>query len=385
MTKKVICLNMIVKNESAVILRSLKSVKHLIDKWVICDTGSTDNTKELILDFMKDKPGKLLEEPWKNFCYNRNVPLKAIYEDKAFKDVTHMLTIDADEQLITSEGWEFPENMDADGYHVTSRSGGLKYERTNIVNTKKYKWHWEGVVHEYLSTDKPTRMEYLDTKIHVFCHPEGARHKDPLKFIRDAKTLEQDLIDNPDDPMRARTLFYTAQSYRDANIPEVALRYYKERVEKGGWDQEVYIAKLSIARLMDRLQYPPEEVSWAFLDAHKFRPSRIEALVDLGKWHRYRNECPIAYMYLKEVENKPMTDDILFVEIETYRWARYDELSLAAFYSDRKAESAELCKKILNEGFLPENQIPRIKKNLDFSLNLPPEITPNLNGAILIK
>jgi len=381
-----ICLNMIVKNEEAVILRCLKSVKHLIDYWVICDTGSTDRTKEIILEYMQDKPGKLMEAPWKNFCYNRNIPLNGMYDDENFKDATHVLIIDADEELKTPENWTWPDLGDADGFHITSRSGGLKYERSSLVNCSKHRWFWEGVVHEYLNTKTgPTQMQYLDSNIHLFCHPEGARHKDPLKFVRDAKMLEQDLVDNPNDPMRARTLFYTAQSYRDANLPEVALRYYKQYLEIAKWDQEIYIAKLYIARLMDRLQYPPEQVSWAFLEAHKFRPSRIEALVDLGKWHRYRNECPIGYMYLKEVENTPMTNDILFVELDTWTWARYDELSLAAYYSNRKPESAVLCKKMLSEGFLPEGQIRRIKMNLNYSLDLPPETEINENGAVLIK
>ena len=41
-----ICLNMIVKNESAIIRRLFDSVLPIIDTYCICDTGSTDNTKE---------------------------------------------------------------------------------------------------------------------------------------------------------------------------------------------------------------------------------------------------------------------------------------------------------------------------------------------------
>jgi len=388
MAKSVVCLNMIVKNEEAVILRCLKSVKHLVDRWVICDTGSTDRTKEIIQDFMKDKPGKLMEEPWKNFCYNRNIPLNGMYDDENFKDVTHVLIIDADEELKVPEGWNWPEmNPNTDGYHITSRSGTLVYQRSSMVNVAKHRWHWEGVVHEYLNTKAGTHMEYLDPNIHIYCHPEGARHKDPLKFVRDAKTLEQDLIDNPDDPMRSRTLFYTAQSWRDAGVPELGVKYYKKFLEIAKWDEEIFMAKLSIARLMQVLEYPPEQISWAYLDAHKSRPSRIEALVDLGKWHRFRGECNIGYMYLKEVENTPVTKDILFVEMPTYLWAKYDELSIAAYWSGRKPECAELCKKILGEGFLPENQIPRIKKNLNYALDLPQEEEKkekNENGATFI-
>ena len=46
-----ICLCMIVKNESKIINRLLNSVVDIIDYISICDTGSTDNTPELIYDF----------------------------------------------------------------------------------------------------------------------------------------------------------------------------------------------------------------------------------------------------------------------------------------------------------------------------------------------
>ena len=43
-----LCLNMIVKNESKIITRLLESVLPIIDTYCICDTGSTDNTIEVI-------------------------------------------------------------------------------------------------------------------------------------------------------------------------------------------------------------------------------------------------------------------------------------------------------------------------------------------------
>jgi len=52
-----ICLNMIVKNESHVIIKTFDNILSNInlDYWVISDTGSTDNTKELIIDYFKKK------------------------------------------------------------------------------------------------------------------------------------------------------------------------------------------------------------------------------------------------------------------------------------------------------------------------------------------
>ena len=64
-----VCLNMIVKNESKIITRLLNSVLPIIDTYCICDTGSTDNTKEIIIEFFNEHgiTGKIVEKPFKNF------------------------------------------------------------------------------------------------------------------------------------------------------------------------------------------------------------------------------------------------------------------------------------------------------------------------------
>ena len=51
--KKKICLNMIVKNESHIIEETLRCMVKYIDYWVISDTGSTDNTIEVITKFFE--------------------------------------------------------------------------------------------------------------------------------------------------------------------------------------------------------------------------------------------------------------------------------------------------------------------------------------------
>ena len=46
-----LCLNMIVRNESAILERCLRSVADHVACWVIGDTGSTDGTQDLIRAF----------------------------------------------------------------------------------------------------------------------------------------------------------------------------------------------------------------------------------------------------------------------------------------------------------------------------------------------
>ena len=58
-----LCLNMIVKNESHLIEKTLNNLWSYIKftYWVICDTGSSDNTVSIIKKFFKKQgiPGEM--------------------------------------------------------------------------------------------------------------------------------------------------------------------------------------------------------------------------------------------------------------------------------------------------------------------------------------
>ena len=88
-----LCLNMIVKNESKIITRLFESVLPIIDCYCICDTGSTDDTVKIINEYFLNKgiPGKVVTEPFKNFCHNRNFALKSCLGMSDF-----VLLLDAD-------------------------------------------------------------------------------------------------------------------------------------------------------------------------------------------------------------------------------------------------------------------------------------------------
>src|SRR3978361_61262 len=107
-----ICLNMIVKNESRVIERCLRSAKPFIDSWAISDTGSTDGTQQIIRDIMSDLPGELIERPWVDFATNRNEALAL-----SQKHGDYALVIDADEIFETDAGFTWPA-LSAPGYLI---------------------------------------------------------------------------------------------------------------------------------------------------------------------------------------------------------------------------------------------------------------------------
>ena len=142
---KSICLNMIVKNESHIIASTLENLCSYIDfdYWVIVDTGSTDDTKQIISDFFKAKhiKGELHDAEWKNFGFNRSDALS-----KAFDKTDYLLIFDADDRIVGD--FVLPKELKMDGYHLKF-GDNFSYIRLLLVSNKLH-WKFMGVLHEYI-------------------------------------------------------------------------------------------------------------------------------------------------------------------------------------------------------------------------------------------
>ena len=108
---KTLCLGMIVRDEEQDIVRCLDSVVDYIDYWVICDTGSKDQTKEIIAEYFQNKgvPGELHEDEWVDFSHNRNK-----YIERAAGKADDLLLMDADDYLIVKTRHPFKEAIEED-------------------------------------------------------------------------------------------------------------------------------------------------------------------------------------------------------------------------------------------------------------------------------
>ena len=76
MTIKLLELVMIVKNSGDILRKCLQINKQFIDHWTILDTGSTDNTPEIIKEELKDIPGNLYFGDFIDFSQARNKSLE---------------------------------------------------------------------------------------------------------------------------------------------------------------------------------------------------------------------------------------------------------------------------------------------------------------------
>lgn len=362
-----VCLNMIIKNESHVITRCLESVKPLIDYWVIVDTGSTDGTQEIVKNYMRDIPGELHERPWVHFEHNRNEAL-ALAEPKA----EFILFIDADDIYAYDPDFSRPE-LTKDAYSIKIRYGGLTYYRVQMIRSNTG-WRWVGAVHEVLVAPNMHNQGTIDGVTMVIIGG-GDRSNDPQKYQKDAALLEKTVENNP---FCTRSVFYLAQSYRDAGMLEESLRNYEKRVRMGGWDQEVFVAMYQIGLLKESMGKSEEQVVQAYTDAYTYRPSRAEPLYRLSSFYRKHDNHLLCYLTAKHGLSLKESNDPLFVESWIYEYGLLFEFSISSYYVGKYEECYRACKKLLASPDLPQGIRECVERNITYVI---PKV-PHLAGAL---
>ena len=356
--KNSIVLNMIVKNESKIIERCLKSVYHLIDSWCIVDTGSTDGTQEIIKNFLKDKPGKLIERPWVNFGHNRNEALEF-----ASSMGDWILLTDADMVLIDNGFSKDELDINIDGYDVIQDNHGVRYDNFRILNAKR-NWKCIGVTHEYYSPADGLKTRARLLSILFNDVSDGGSKGD--KFERDIRLLEQGLIDEPNNP---RYMFYLAQSYRDTENWEKAIHWYQQCHEKSNWDEESWFALYMVGWCMCRfpVKYKLDEIQEVLLRAWMLRPWRCEPIFQLGVIYKDSKKWEQAYQIFKSCATMDYPyKDLLFITSSLYEGASIDEFAVSCFWTRHFEESIKANEKLLESEYGKAHKT-RIAKNIWFA------------------
>jgi glycosyltransferase involved in cell wall biosynthesis len=352
-----ICLCMIVKNEAGVIRRCLDSVHDLVDYWVISDTGSDDDTKEVINTALKDIPGELHDDAWVNFGHNRTLNI-----GRAYGKADYLLLIDADMVVRQVEDLT---HLDADSY-LLRHTGNIEYRIKRLVRGDIH-WRYEGVTHEYLTSARPDIEAHLDALV-IDHFGDGGSRAD--KFERDERLLSAELERDRDN---TRTLFYLAQTCRDlAEIhhdPERAKRaieLYERRARMGGWEEEIYYSLLQTGILHADFGDWPSAMD-AFVRAWESRPHRAEACYELASRLRVAGRYRAAYAFARAGLGMPVPEDLLFVHPWVYEWGLLFEYSITAYWIGDARASLEACDELLAMRDLPKNYHDQTMANRSFA------------------
>ncbi len=316
-----ICLNMIVKNESHIIENTLKKLLEKIkfDYWVISDTGSTDNTREIIQNFFDDRkiPGELFCDEWKDFGHNRSLAL-----EHAYNKTDYLLIFDADDEILGD--FKLPQKLTYDSYHFKFGSSEFTYTRTLLVNNHKI-WKFKGVLHEYIAGENGVSQTILEGNYFVLSGRTSSRNQDPDKYKKDAEILSKayEEAKNSGDELYRRYSFYCAQSYKDANRPLEASVWYKKCIECANWDQEKYYSCLKLMESYEKMGKKEESFFW-LVESLKIDTERLECFYHLLVHYLNNDGCKIAYQYYCLVkdfyENKYLKNEVnlthkLFIDL----------------------------------------------------------------------
>ena len=364
-----ICLNMIVKNETKNLKKLFESIHEVIDYYVIHDTGSTDGTPELIKKIMNnyDISGEIFHEKWKNFGYNRQKALESAYNSDFNPD--YVFIIDADEEFFYKDKNWF-KNLKKDIYNIKRLFGSIEYYQPVIINVRNKNelgWEWKAPVHNYLSCKFSKTKENVDKNmVHIKSYCSGGAKSQNVsneeKYLRDAKLLLEDLKENPNNP---RSLFYLAQSYRDAKKPEESIKWYKKRLEVNGWIQEKYISCYNIGNLLRQIG-KTQEAFYYYLLSFEYDSSRYECFYEMIKYHRNKGNKKLAYSLYKQLKPFKENSGKLFLVSSVHNWKLDYEISIIAYYSKAYQEGINAFRRLFKCKTITINQIASIIKNFTY-------------------
>lgn len=363
----------IVKNEEEVLERMINSVKFMVDKFIIFDTGSTDSTKEII-----KKYGELYETPFTDYVETKNKVLEFV---DTLDDIDYILWMDADEILEV-----FPERlleaikenrmMDFFETDITDAHEDvltISYTRKRVWKNHNYQHGWKFCgpgIHEYMHI--PDGKGYIDRTVKVF-HKHKTKNKDfKANYLFYLDILSNAVQKNPND---LRGWFYLSRTYKDLGRYKEAIKTYKHYLRTAkennyNWIDELWQAKYDIAICYELLGDIDAAIK-NYEDASRFDERRAEGLFALARIHFYdknHQDYKKSKKYLLSILEKEIPYDVpLFLDPRYYREMPLDLLPVVAW----ELQDYDLGLKALDiilKFNLPEEERKRITNNKHFYL-----------------
>ena len=355
---------MIVKNSGEVLRECLKQNKKYIDYWTILDTGSTDNTCQIIKEELKDIPGRLHYGEFIDFSQTRNKSLE-------LSSKTCKYTIVLDDSYIIVGGdklRKFLSNKNDDcvrikignfnGYCLTNDYYSKRITRTSANLKYKYRVHEDIDVYDFVDiNDKNIFIKDLESNEH------SNRTRNRVK--KDINFLLLDLEDSPDD---ARILYYIAVTYNFLDKIDKSIEYYK-KVENLDLVHPNYLYSSIYNRICleykfthkDNKQFIKELL---VLIKNKIFFNRYEAQYKLALIYKLENNIEMAELILDNIIGKNKPDVVDIIEDNIYEFFisfLYIEIKILL----GKYDKVVLPLKILLGKFPTNQQLLNIKYHLN--------------------
>jgi len=335
---------LMVKNEADVICKTLEPfVASGFDQFFIYDTGSTDNTQQIAINYFNQNNIKhyhIAEEPFINFADSRNRALRLTEE--FFPENNFMLMLDAEwyttnPEILTNFCKEHEHDM-TPAYLMRIVLGDAECYTPRLLRMHQNVC-FKGKVHEIPDVRYCGRVN--PEVYFTYAPSQYGREKSFARWKRDAEILLKEHEENKTD---SRTAFYLAQTYECLSMHKEAFNYYTKRTELVGSLEEDSVAWYRRGKMAEKLYEETEDSDWyataiqSYIHSWNMYQYRIEPAVHLARLFISEQEFKPAYLILKEIFNTPYpTPDkaVLILEKPIYEFIRYELMSICAWYRDR--------------------------------------------------
>jgi len=341
------------KNEHVRISVTLQSVAGYVSSLIVYDTGSEDNTIDILRKFTTDNgiPLRLKCGSFEDFATSRNVALDFADE---FLDVDFLLLIDVNDELQCGNDLvEFCKSVKNDSektaFYVRQHWWSGKHNKYFNVRLVKPRcgWRYKGAVHEWitqLDESRPKNISRAPESVVLYQDRTQDDDKSSKRFARDKELLLRDHMKEPEEP---RTLFYLAQTCSCLGEPEEALNYYSQRAELQGFYEERFHACLRAGEMAKECGRPwMESLNW-FLRAYGML-SRVEPLVCLTQHYIETKEWKTAYLFIVQAVRLSFPQECsLFIDNEMYEYTRFHFLGIVGWYAEEYEDGEKGCRKAI--------------------------------------
>lgn len=281
MSKLPISVCMIVKNEAMHISRALNSVAPYCKEIVVCDTGSTDASLEIIANY----PVKLFQINWHDdFAQARNIALEKCGQPWIF-------ILDADEEIPKFSWTAIQKAIEAQDYEAFSLvrqdlddEGKIidAYPLTRLFRNKE-SYRYQGQIHEQITPSILThggKISPLDAKFYHYGYRQNEAQGGTSRVRRNLNIIERVLSENPNDPYFLYQKGVTLKAMGELEKAYKLLEKSHQKLQKGNikdvWCGRLYwrLAQLDLAK--NRLESVQQWLDSAFSCPEM--PARIDEM-----------------------------------------------------------------------------------------------------------
>jgi len=312
---------MIVKNEEAVLVRCLDSIKDAVDEIIIVDTGSTDNTKSIarnytskIYDFewVQDFSAARNEAFSKATCdYQMWLDADDVFPDQSVKMLFELKnSLDPAVDIVTMKYLtHFDEHENP--VHISTRERLLKREKGYV---------WQDPVHECIPLIG--NVMYSGIEVH---HKKTKQEGTSTRNLDIYKTLEES-----GKPLTPRQLYYYARELKDHGKWINASNYFEKFLEtKQGWVEDNIAACYNLS-ICYSIMGEQQKAIQILLKSFEYDAPRAEICCEIGYFYKRVNNYATALKWFLIAANLGQPDSAGFI-LQDY-WGYIPNLECCVCY-----------------------------------------------------